>query len=79
MTGASARCFLTERPWRPAYAAADPEIRIPRLQLYEDEGQGFGGGGTVVFRQAPVHRPLPPAPAPSHAPGPASAPAPPPA
>jgi hypothetical protein len=58
MTGATARCYLTEQPWRAAYADAEPEIRIARLQF--DEGDdGFDGGDKVVFRQAPVHRPLP--------------------
>jgi hypothetical protein len=60
MTGATARCYLTERPWRAIYAGAEPEIRIARLQFHEGEGSGRGGGDTVVFRQAPVHRPLPP-------------------
>ena len=59
MTGATARCYLTDRPWRAAYAVADPEIRIARLRFNEGEGRGFGGGDTVVFRQTPVHRPLP--------------------
>ncbi len=59
MTGATARCYLTERPWRAAYADAAPEIRIARLQFSEGEGRGSGGGDTVVFRQMPVHRPLP--------------------
>jgi hypothetical protein len=59
MSGATARCYLTDQPWRAAYADADPEIRIPRLQFHEGDGHGFGGGDTVVFRQAPVHRPLP--------------------
>jgi hypothetical protein len=62
MTGATARCFLTDRPWLPAYASAEPRIRIPRLQFAEgDEGAfGIGWGDAVTFRQAPVHRPLPP-------------------
>ena len=59
MTGAAARCYLTERPWRPDYAGAEPQIRIARLQFYEGEGRGPGGGDTVVFREGPVHRPLP--------------------
>lgn len=59
MTGATARCYLTEQPWRAAYAGAEPEIRIPRLQFYDGDGRGIGGGDTVVFRQTPVHSPLP--------------------
>lgn len=61
MTGATAACFLTDRPWRQAYAEAAPQIRIPRLQFPEGDGDGFGGGWgeAVTFRQAPVHRPLP--------------------
>jgi hypothetical protein len=59
MTGATARCYLTDHPWRAAYAAAVPEIRIPRLQFDEGNDEGFGLGDTVVFRQTPVHRPLP--------------------
>jgi hypothetical protein len=59
MTGAAARCFVTDHPWRRAYAGAVPEIRIPRLQFDEGDDEGFGGGDTVVFRQTPVHRPLP--------------------
>lgn len=58
MTGATARCLVTDRPWRAAHAGATPEIRIPRLQFNEGNGFGFGGGKTV-FRGAPVHRPLP--------------------
>ncbi len=56
MTGATARCYLTERPWRAVYADAIPEIRIPRMQFDEGDDQG---GNFIVFRQAPVHRPLP--------------------
>ena len=67
MTGATARCFLTDRPWRTIYAADEPEIRIPRLSFNEGDGGGFGFpggfGGGVSFRQVPVHRPLPPPPA----------------
>jgi hypothetical protein len=59
MTGATARCFLTDRPWRAAYAEAAPEIRIARLQVDDGDGRGTGGGDVVVFRQAAVHRPLP--------------------
>ena len=59
MTGAAARCFVTEHPWRPAHAGAVPEIRIPRLQFDEGDNEGFGGGDTVVFRRSQVHRPLP--------------------
>lgn len=61
MTGATARCFVTDRPWRPEYAGATPEIRVPRQQFLEgDNGFGIGGGGeSVTFRQTPVHRPLP--------------------
>jgi hypothetical protein len=64
MTGATARCFLTDRPWRTIYGAVEPEIRIPRLSFNEGDGNGFGVpggfGGSVRFRQMPVHRPLPP-------------------
>jgi hypothetical protein len=59
MTGVAARCYLTDRPWRAAYAEAAPEIRIARLQFNDDDGNGSGGGDTLVFRQTPVHRPLP--------------------
>ena len=59
MTGATARCLVTDRPWLPAYAEAEPEIRVPRLQFNEGDGFGIGGGDRVVFRAAPVHRPLP--------------------
>jgi hypothetical protein len=61
MTGATARCFLTDRPWRPEYAAAAPEIRIPRLQFAEGDDSlfGIGWGDAVTFRQTPVNRPLP--------------------
>lgn len=59
MTGAAARCYLTDRPWSAAYAQAAPEIRIPRLQFDEGDDDRFGGGNTVAFRQTPVHRPLP--------------------
>ena len=58
MTGAPVRCYLTDRPWRAAYADAAPEIRIARLQFSDGGGRGFGGGDTAVFRQMPVHRPL---------------------
>ena len=61
MRGATARCFLTDRPWLAAYAGAEPRIRIPRLMFPEgDDGLlGIGWGDAVTFRQAPVHRPLP--------------------
>lgn len=62
MTGATARCLLTDRPWRAAYSTATPEIRIPRLQFPEGDGNGFGAlgwGESVAFRPAPVLRPLP--------------------
>lgn len=60
LTGRTASCFLTGIPWQPAYAGATPQIRIPRLQWGDfDDG---GSGETVIFRQAPVHRPLPPMP-----------------
>ncbi len=61
MTGATARCYLTDRPWRAGYAAARPEIRIARMQFDEGGDKGFGAGDAVVFRQSPVSRPLPPA------------------
>jgi hypothetical protein len=60
MTGAIARCYLTDRPWRADYAGAEPEIRIPRLQ-FGDGDEGLGGDA-VVFRQTGVDRPLPPPP-----------------
>lgn len=55
MTGATARCFVTDRPWRPDYAEAEPKLRIARMQFDRDEE----GGDTVIFRQEPVFRPLP--------------------
>jgi hypothetical protein len=57
MTGATARCFLTRRPWRDAYEGATPEIRIPRIAVGEGDDEGFGGGA-VRFRQTPVETPI---------------------
>lgn len=61
MTGAIARCMVTDRPWRPEYAVAVPRIRIPRLEFPDEDGSGFGfgWGSSVVFRGGSVHRPLP--------------------
>ncbi len=55
MTGATARCFLTDRAWRPDYADAEPKLRIARMQFDNDEE----GGDIVIFREEPVFRPLP--------------------
>jgi hypothetical protein len=55
MTGATARCFVTERPWRADYAEAEPMLRIARMQFDGDEEDG----DIVIFRQEPVFRPLP--------------------
>jgi hypothetical protein len=55
MTGATARCFVTDREWRPDYADAAPVLRIARMQFDTDEESG----DVVIFRQEPVFRPLP--------------------
>ncbi len=55
MTGATARCFVTDRAWRPDYADAEPRLRITRMQFDADEEDG----DVVIFRQEPVFRPLP--------------------
>lgn len=54
MTGATARCFVTDRPWRADYAEAEPLLRIARLQFDHDDDHDI-----VIFRQEPVFRPLP--------------------
>lgn len=55
MTGATARCFVTDRAWRPVYADAAPVLRVARMQFDSDEESG----DVVIFRQEPVFRPLP--------------------
>lgn len=53
LSGAGARCVLTEVAWEDAFADLGPEIRLPRQRLN-------GGRGSdepqITFRQAPVPR-----------------------
>lgn len=47
--GARAGCRVTDRPWRTAYAAQAPVIRIPRQVVHVEKDEQ--GGFTIMFRQ----------------------------
>ncbi len=45
--GGTAACKVTGAPWRPEYAAAEPEVRFPRMVFIDDDISGE----KHVFRQ----------------------------
>lgn len=56
MTGKSASCFTTGRPWQAAYASLQPDIRLPRQLASRSFRIGAPSRNDIEFRQAPVPR-----------------------
>ena len=54
MTGVTARCFLTDVPWRPDFEVAPVHARFARVPFGDRDGGLWGGGVLTVFRSTPV-------------------------